>query len=100
MAIARRRFTMAGKAKISAPTRELYYRMPESDHEDLGQLRDELGMLAQFTFRYCCDKDELIHVSPMALAQCFARLSEDIAEIMEHCLAPSDFETPVNRSRH
>jgi hypothetical protein len=92
---------MAGKAKLPGTVHgELYYRIPESGHEELGQIRDELGMLAGLTFRYCCNKEEVLHLSSDALAQCFARLSLEITEIMEKCLSPSDCDSSPNRSMH
>jgi hypothetical protein len=101
MRIARRRFIMAGKAKLSTQLHnELYYRIPESSHESLVDIRDELGMLAQLTMRLCCENDELLHVSSTALAQCFGRLSMGLGEILQHCLAPSDYEQCMKHSRH
>ena len=92
---------MTGKTKsYSSTPNELYYRMPESDHEELGHIRDELGMLAHLTMRSCCDREELVQLSIAALSQCFARLSVEITEILDGCLAPSDYEALRNRSRH
>jgi hypothetical protein len=82
---------MAGKAKrFTPPVGELYDRLPESAHEILGEIRDELGMLAHLAQRDCCSLDEPLHVSSAALSQCFARLAVDIGEAMEACLAPSE----------
>jgi hypothetical protein len=92
---------MAGKAKTSAPrASELYYRLPESAHNILGDIRDELGMLAHLTQRDCCSLDEPLHLSHAALSQCFARLAVDIGEAIEACLAPSGHAAPGGRPRH
>jgi hypothetical protein len=84
--------TMAGKAKhLVPPVGELYYRLPESAHAVLGEIRDELGMLAHLAQRDCCHLDEPLHVSHAALSQCFARLAVDVGEALDACLAPSEF---------
>ena len=92
---------MADKAKsCSSAATGVYYRMHESDHEELGHLRDELGMLAHLTLRGCCDNEELVQLSITTLSQFFARLSVEIGEILDGCLAPSEFEALRSRSRH
>ena len=92
---------MAEKARIPAPaTGELYYRIPEDAHEELGQIRDELGMLAHLALRDCCNRDQQLHLSATALAQCFARLAVEITEILQCCLSPGEYGTSTNRSRH
>jgi hypothetical protein len=92
---------MAEKANVPVPfVGALYYRMPESDHTSLGHVRDELGLLADLAMRDCCDNEETVHLSPTALAQCFARLSVVIGEIMENCVGPSESGVGVKQSRH
>lgn len=92
---------MAGKDTIPASERsELYYRIPESAHEELHHIRGELGMLAHLTQRDCCNRDDTLHLSAAALAQCFARLSVEIEEILESCLSSADCEALEDRSRH
>ena len=92
---------MAGKAKTCSPaTTGLYYRMHESDHEALGHIRDELGMLSHLTLRGCCNNEELVQLSIAALSQWFARISVEIDEILDGCLAPSEFEALRSRARH
>ncbi|GLQ95737.1 XAC0095 family protein [Dyella mobilis] len=83
---------MAGKANPTLPRAgEAYYRLPESAHQKLGELRDQLDMLAHLTERHCCGEDEALQLSPTALSQCFARLSIDIGDAVEACLAPSEY---------
>jgi hypothetical protein len=92
--------TMAGKAEhLVPPCGELYYRLPESAHVILGEIRDELGMLAHLTQRDCCNLDEPLHLSRAALSQCFARLAVDVGEALEACLAPSEYAHLIGRAR-
>lgn len=95
------RFNMALKAPVPAPVSgELYYRIPESAHEELGHIRGELSMLARLTLRDCCDRDEALHLSAAALSQCFARLAVEVGEIMDMCLSNTEYEASVNHSQH
>ena len=92
---------MAGKATIPSPASgELYYRIPEDAHEELGQIRDELGMLAHLAMRDCCERGQHLQLSTTALAQCFARLAVELTEVIECCLSPADYGASTNRSRH
>jgi hypothetical protein len=87
----KRNLSMAGKAKLDVPRAgEAYYRLPESAHETLGDIRNELDMLARLAMRHCCAEDETLQLSSAALSQCFARLAVDIGAAIEACLAPSD----------
>lgn len=92
---------MAGNANTTPlAAGELYYHIPESAHDDLAQIRDELGMLAHLTARTCCEDGDTLQLSSSALSQCFARLSVEITEALDECLSPSQHAALVQRSRH
>ncbi|GLQ98840.1 XAC0095 family protein [Dyella mobilis] len=81
---------MAGKANPTLPRAgETYYQLPESAHQKLGELRDQLDMLAHLTERHCCAEDEALQLSSIALSQCFARFAVAVGEAVEACLAPN-----------
>ena len=93
--------TIAGNANTPPlAAGELYYHLPESAHDDLSQIRDELGLLANLALRTCCDEGETLQLSSAALSQCFARLSVEMTEALEQCLSPSKHAALGHRSRH
>ncbi|GLQ99596.1 XAC0095 family protein [Dyella mobilis] len=82
---------MAKKAKKPVPlSGELCYQLPESAHELLGRVRNELGMLVQVSERHCCDREEILQLSSTMLSQYFARLEWELEDVLEACLAPSE----------
>ncbi|GLQ98648.1 XAC0095 family protein [Dyella mobilis] len=91
---------MAGKAKTAVlHADEVYYRLPESAREMLGEIRDQLDVLAHLTVRHCCGEEETVQLSSTALSQCFARVALEIDEVIQACLTPAGSAGMVKRGQ-
>jgi hypothetical protein len=66
-----------GKNQVS----ELCYHLPEAAHEQLCHTRDEIRLLADLTARISDEAEHLL-LSPNALARCFDRLADQLADAL------------------
>lgn len=78
---------------------ERYFQLPESAHDLLGQVRDELGILAQLALRTGAE-NQMLHLSAMGLSQWFARFSAELTSVMAQCHWPSAQAEAYSTLRH
>jgi hypothetical protein len=67
---------------------ELCFHLPEDAHEQLCHTRDEIRLLADLTARIGNEADHL-QLSSNALARCFDRLADQLADALHEGFWPS-----------